>query len=101
MRDIFLIKRAVVTDKAVKINLPQKGHAPLPKYIFVVKDSANKNEIKKAVKDMYHVDVVQVNTINIPGRMKRSRNAKVMTSGYKKAVVTLKEGQKIEERKSS
>ena len=99
MKDIFLVKKMLTTDKVAKINLPQKGHAPLPKYIFLVRDYANKNEIKKAMKDMYRVDVVAVNTINIPGRMNRFRNSKVKTSGYKKAVVTLKEGQKIEERK--
>lgn len=100
MRDLFLIKRLVITDKAVKMNLPKKGHAPLPKYVFLVKDSANKNEIKKAVKELYRVDVTQVNTINIPGRMKRGRVGMVKESGYKKAVVTLKQGQKIEERKA-
>jgi large subunit ribosomal protein L23 len=100
MKDLFLIKRMVITDKSVKINLPRKGHTPLPKYIFRVKDSANKNEIKKAVHDLYRVDVVAVNTINIPGRMKRGRVGMVRESGYKKAIVTLKEGQKIEERKS-
>jgi large subunit ribosomal protein L23 len=99
-KDLFLIKRLLVTDKAVRINLPVKGKTPLPKYVFLVKDSANKNEIKKAVKELYRVDVLRVNTINIPGRMKRSRTKMEKEPGYKKAVVTLKEGQKIEERKS-
>ncbi len=99
-KDLFLIKRIVITDKAVRINLPKKGVTPLPKYVFLVKDGANKSEIKKAVKELYRVDVVRVNTINIPGRMKRGRAGMISEPGYKKAVVTLKEGQKIDERKS-
>ena len=78
----------LVTEKAAMLG---EG-----RYVFLVKSSANKSEIKKAVHDTYRVDVVSVNTINIPGKTKRFRTSKSKTAGYKKAVVTLKEGQKIE-----
>lgn len=69
-------------------------------YGFVVNRKANKLEVKKAVEDMYGVDVESVNTMIIPGK-KRSRNTKTKfivgrTSAVKKAIVTLAEGQTID-----
>lgn len=69
-------------------------------YGFVVNRKANKLEVKKAVEDMYGVDVESVNTMIIPGK-KRSRNTKTKfivgrTSAVKKAIVTLAEGQAID-----
>ena len=87
--NIFLIKKPLITDKAT--TLSEKG-----KYLFVVKAGATKPEIKKAVKEMYKVDSVAVNIVNIPGKTKRFRNVKAKQTGYKKAIVTLKAGQKID-----
>lgn len=69
-------------------------------YGFVVNRKANKLEVKKAVEEMYGVDVESVNTMIIPGK-KRSRNTKTKfivgrTSAVKKAIVTLAEGQAID-----
>ena len=69
-------------------------------YGFVVNRKANKLEVKKAVEDMYGVDVESVNTMIIPGK-KRSRNTKTKfivgrTSAVKKAIVTLADGQTID-----
>ena len=69
-------------------------------YGFVVNRKANKLEVKKAVEDMYGVNVESVNTMIIPGK-KRSRNTKTKfimgrTSAVKKAIVTLAEGQTID-----
>jgi large subunit ribosomal protein L23 len=78
-----------ITEEATKI-------AELNKYIFIVSSGAGKKQIKKAIEDLYNVQVISVNTINIP-RKKRMRGRTVgWKSGYKKAIVGLKEGDKIE-----
>ena len=67
---------------------------------FIVSTTANKIEIRKAVEDMYGVKVVRVNTLNHPGKRK-SRYTKAgliegRTSAYKKAIVTLAQGETID-----
>ncbi len=89
MKDIFLIQRPLITDKATALS-------SMGKYLFMVKSNATKPEIKKAVKDIYKVDSVAVNIVNIPGKTKRFRNTRKKQTGYKKAIVTLKAGQKID-----
>ena len=66
------------------------------KYLFWVEKSSNKIEIGKAVEDIYKVKVDKVNTIMMRGKLKRVRYAVGKTSDWKKAVVTLKEGSKID-----
>ncbi len=66
------------------------------KYFFSVKKDANKIQIKKAVEDIYKVKVKDVNTQLMPGKLKRLRSQAGMTPDWKKAVVTLKAGQKID-----
>ena len=66
------------------------------KYLFHVQKQANKIQIKKAVEDIYKVKVLSVNTQVVPGKLKRVRRELGKTPDWKKAVVTLKEGQKIE-----
>lgn len=65
-------------------------------YIFRVKPKANKQEIKKAVRDLYGVAVKKVNIINIPKKFRRLGKSEGFKSGYKKAMVKLAEGEKIE-----
>ena len=70
-------------------------------YSFVVNRSANKIEIRNAVKEMYpDVNIESVNTINMPAKAKsRNTRAGVLSgrvSGYKKAIVTLAEGDEID-----
>ena len=83
------IKRIVVTERSVALN--DQG-----KYIFMVASHTTKNEVKKAIKELYSVDVVAVNTITLPGKPKRYRNTIRLTPTQKKAIVTLKAGQKID-----
>ena len=66
------------------------------KYLFWVDNGSNKVEIKKAVEDIYKVKVDSVNTMIARGKIKRVRYAAGKTPDWKKAVVTLKEGNKIE-----
>jgi len=66
------------------------------KYLFWVDKSSNKIEIKKAIQDIYKVKVSGVNTVMMRGKSKRVRYAVGKTPDWKKAIVTLKEGQKID-----
>lgn len=65
-------------------------------YVFKVFPRANKAEIKKAVEAVYGVKAVAVKIINIPAKKKRVGRIEGEKKGYKKAIVKLKEGQKIE-----
>jgi large subunit ribosomal protein L23 len=88
--DSFIIKKPWVTEKATGIGAHRQ-------YIFLVQQSATKPEVKKAVKELYKVDVTAVNIVNLPAKHKRYRGVKRGSDvGRKKAIVTLKEGQKID-----
>ncbi len=65
-------------------------------YIFEVSSRANKTEIRKAVEGMYQVKALGVKIIKVPGKKRRLGMIEGMRKGYKKAIVTIKEGQKIE-----
>ncbi len=65
-------------------------------YLFSVKKDANKIQIKRAVEEIYKVKVAKVNTQVMPGKLKRVRYQLGHTPDWKKAVVTLKTGQKID-----
>ncbi|UCB57800.1 MAG: 50S ribosomal protein L23 [Candidatus Omnitrophota bacterium] len=69
---------------------------PLNKYLFLVNKKANKFQIKAAVEQIYKVKVDKVNTAVVSGKTKRVRYKTGKTSDWKKALVTLKEGHKIE-----
>ncbi len=84
-----IIKTMVRTEKGTMIE-PQR------KYLFQVARTANKIEIKKAVEEIYKVKVQSVNTSIVRAKQKRVRQELGKTTPWKKAVVTLKEGQKIE-----
>ena len=66
------------------------------KYLFLVDKQAKKIEIKKAVQEIYKVKVSSVNTLILPGKLRRVRYQQGLTPDYKKAIVTIAEGQKIE-----
>ncbi|MGB2705883.1 MAG: 50S ribosomal protein L23 [Candidatus Omnitrophota bacterium] len=69
---------------------------PLNKYLFWVDRVANKAEIKNAVKEIYKVKVEKVNTITARGKKRRVRYVEGKTPDWKKAIVTLKQGEKID-----
>jgi large subunit ribosomal protein L23 len=93
MANNILIK-PLITEKA---ELLSEG---LNKYSFVVDRKANKVQIRKAVEDMYGVAVDSVNTAVMPGkvksRMTKSGFLRGRISAYKKAIVTLAEGEEID-----
>jgi len=78
-----------ITEKAT-------GLAEKNKYSFKVFPKKNKIEIKKAIEELYGVDVISVNIINMPGKKRRLGRQTGWRKGYKKAIVKIKEGQKIE-----
>ncbi|MFA5383704.1 MAG: 50S ribosomal protein L23 [Eubacteriales bacterium] len=86
-RDI--IKWPLVTEKSYSL-------AGQNKYTFAVDPAANKIEIKKAVEELFKVKVLKINTINVKGKPVRVRNIPGHKPDRKKAIVTLKEGDKIE-----
>jgi large subunit ribosomal protein L23 len=88
-----VLKKPLVTEKVSALN--EKG-----KYGFIVDADANKVEIKKAVEKQYGVNVEKVNTMNVMGKLKtRYTKAGVLAGrrpNYKKAIVTLAEGEVID-----
>ena len=71
-------------------------YEPNRQYLFLVDKAANKIQVKHAVEEIYKVKVKGVNTFVMHGKLKRVRQQFGRQPDYKKAVVTLKEGQKIE-----
>jgi large subunit ribosomal protein L23 len=88
-----ILKRPLVTEKVSSLN--EKG-----KYGFIVDIEAGKDDIRTAVEKMYNVKVTKVNTISVMGKQKvRYTKAGVLAGrkpNYKKAIVTLKEGDVID-----
>ena len=83
-----IIKQPLVTEK--NTILQAQG-----KYVFEVADGASKHQIKQAVEKAFNVKVVAVNVMLVPGRSKRAGRKQVLTQPWKKAVVTLRPGDKI------
>lgn len=85
-----VLKRPLITEKST---LEKEQHNKL---LFEVNRSANKIEIKQAVEQIFKVDVLQVRTVNVKGKNKRVGRHMTRTSDWKKAVVTIKPGQRVE-----
>lgn len=84
-----IIKSLIRTEKGTSMEAQRK-------YTFYVVKNATKIEIKKAVEEIYKVKVDSVHTLIVAGKPKRVRYQLGYTSDWKKAIVTLKEGSKIE-----
>ncbi len=86
-----IIRKLVLTEKN------SRGMEQDNRYCFQVDPAANKLEIKQAVERIFKVQVVRVNTMNRQGKLRRERTLKYgRTAAVKKAMVTLKPGDKIE-----
>jgi len=86
-----VLKHVRLTEKANKLS------SGLGQYTFEVFSSATKHSVAQAVEDSFKVTVRRVNIMNIRGKNKKSRQGQPsMGSDYKKAIVTLKAGDKIE-----
>jgi large subunit ribosomal protein L23 len=66
------------------------------KYTFRVRRESSKIDIKRAVEEIFKVSVTKVNTVKMPGKFRRVRLQPGYTASWKKAVVTLKEGDRID-----
>ena len=90
-RDVIVAPR--ITEKAMADALVQQ-------YTFVVHPDATKTQIRHAVEEIFKVNVLNVNTVNVRGKsrtfQRRGRRTTGRQSDYKKAIVTIKPGQKIE-----
>ncbi len=80
----------VVTEKSV--NLADK----LNQYVFRVRPEANKSELKKIIQDLYGVKVEKINLVKVPGKKRRLGRFVGYRSGFKKAIVFLSPGEKID-----
>ncbi len=85
----FIIKHPLITEKSYRMSATGQ-------YIFVVDKHTNKSEIKKAIKHIYNVDPVSVNTVTIRGERQTYRGVAGKKPTTKKAIVTLKKGQKLD-----
>jgi large subunit ribosomal protein L23 len=90
-RDVIIAPR--ITEKSMAGALGQQ-------YTFVVHPDATKTQIRHAIEEIFSVDVTKVNTVNVRGKARNFQRRGVRTHGkqsdFKKAIVTLKPGQKIE-----
>jgi large subunit ribosomal protein L23 len=90
-RDIIIAP--VITEKSMAGTASQQ-------YTFEVHASASKTQIKSAIREIFKVTVVKINTVNVGGKTKNFARRGVRTSGkqsdWKKAIITLAAGQKIE-----
>jgi len=84
-----VLRRPLITEKNSQLQVQGK-------YVFEVADEANKNQIKQAVEKAFKVDVTAVNIVTVPGKQRRLGRHQVLMSPWKKAIVTLKPGDKIE-----
>ena len=84
------LKRPLLTEKSL---VERDNHN---RYGFVVAKNASKGEIKTAVETLFNVTVVKINTISVTGKTHRMGRFEGKRPDYKKAFVTLKEGDKIE-----
>jgi large subunit ribosomal protein L23 len=91
MKDPYsIVKRPMITEKSMAL-------AAMSKYVFEVDIKANKIEIADAVKQIFKVEVAQVNTLRVKGKTRRmGRMPEGKTADWKKAYVTLKPGNRIE-----
>lgn len=85
-----IIKRPVISEKSTLMNEREN------KYIFEVDTRANKIQIKQAIEEIFKVGVTKVRTMRIRGKTKRVRLQIGRTPEWKKAIVTLKKGDRIE-----
>ena len=84
-----VLRRPIITEK--NSALQAQG-----KYVFEVAGEANKHQIKQAVEKTFKVKVTAVNVMTVPGKERRVGGRQVQTQSWKKAIATLKPGDKIE-----
>ena len=90
MNSFEIIKTARLTEKGTR------QASKYNQYTLVADRRASKPQIKKAIEELFKVKVIRVNTLNVRGKARRQRTAQAgRDESWKKAIVTLKEGDKI------
>lgn len=84
-----VLRRPLVTEKNTALQI-------MNKYVFEVADGANKKMIQDAIEKAFKVKVTKINVVTVPGKSKRVGRRMTYTNSWKKAVVTLQVGDKIE-----
>ena len=87
--DLNLIKKPVITEKST-------ANAQFNKYIFEVRNDANKINIKKTIEDISKVKVQKLNSLNVKSKPKVFKGQRGTRSELKRIIVTLKEGNTID-----
>ncbi len=84
-----VLRRPLITEKNTALQAEGK-------YVFEVADEANKPQVKQAVEKAFKVKVTAVNVMTVPGKRRRVGRREIATQPWKKAIVTLQPGDKIE-----
>ena len=87
--DLNLIKKPVITEKST-------ANAQFNKYVFEVRNDANKMNIKKTIEEIYKVKVQKLNSLNVKSKPKVFKGQRGTRSELKRIIVTLKEGNTID-----
>ena len=83
-----IIKQPVISEKSVQLGSTNK-------YTFRVDARANVNQIKKAIEELFKVNVLKINIVNVSGKPKRMNRQKVRRANWKKAIITIAANQTI------
>ncbi|MBL8024300.1 MAG: 50S ribosomal protein L23 [Elusimicrobia bacterium] len=83
-----ILRRPLVTERSTQLKTQNK-------FVFEVAVDATKGQIREVVESAFKVDVVNVNTMRVPGKLRRRGQRMGYQSEWKKAIVTLKQGQDI------
>lgn len=90
LHPLEVVHRPLITEKGTRLSGDNK-------YLFEVTMAANSMQVKAAIEQAFNVRVTKVNLLNMKGKRKRGRNGRPYhESGWKKAIVTLAEGDKLE-----
>ena len=84
-----VLKKPLITEKSTELQVQNK-------YAFEIAAGANKPMVKEAVEKAFNVKVTGVNVVTMPGKTRRVGRRQVQTPPWKKALVTLQAGDKIE-----
>jgi large subunit ribosomal protein L23 len=84
-----VLRRPLITEKNTALQTQNK-------YAFEVSPEANKLQVEQAVEKAFKVTVTKVNVMKVPGKLRRVGKRQTITRSWKKAVVTLKAGDKIQ-----
>lgn len=93
MNSFDIIRRPIISERSMEVEFDRQGNE-IKKYTFEVPLTVNKIEIRKAVEEVFGVNVAKVNTMHVLGKVKRMGKTQGRRASWKKAIVTLAAGSK-------